>query len=85
VAIANGTIKIFQCKDPDQLTTFSELREINLVAGLGECTCLSWNPAFDEPMSLVVGCHLNHQKKGVAIDNKTTKNDADKKEEGEQN
>lgn len=27
-----------------------------MVSGHGECNCLSWNPAFDEPNSLVVGC-----------------------------
>lgn len=26
--------------------------------GLGECTSLTWNPAFDEPASLIVGCNI---------------------------
>jgi hypothetical protein len=58
VAVANGTIKIFKREDPGNLTSFNEYREINLMKDLGECTCLSWNSAFDEPTSLIVGCHM---------------------------
>lgn len=58
VAVANGTIKIFKREDPGNLTSFSEYREINLMKDLGECTCLTWNSAFDEPTSLIVGCHM---------------------------
>lgn len=59
VAIANGSIKIYKCADPNNLTTFfNDVTEI-IVVSSGECTCLDWNPAFDEPMSLVVGCYQN--------------------------
>jgi WD40 repeat protein len=58
VAVANGTIKIFKREDPANLASFGEFREINLMRELGECTCLAWNPAFDEPTSLIVGCNI---------------------------
>jgi len=61
VAVANGTIMIYQWQDPSNLTSFNEFREINLLTN-GECTCLSWNPAFDEPMTLVVGCLIQSQE-----------------------
>ena len=63
VAVANGTIIIYQWQDPSNLTSFNEFREINLLPN-GECTCLSWNPAFDEPMTLVVGCLIQSQEAG---------------------
>lgn len=55
VAVANGTIKIYQWQDPNNLTGSNEFREINIIDS-GECTCLTWNQAFDEPMALIVGC-----------------------------
>ena len=58
VAVANGTIKIFKREDPSNLASFGEFREINLMKELGECMCLAWNPAFDEPTSLIVGCNI---------------------------
>jgi len=54
VAVANGTVIIYQWQDPTNLTSFNEFREINVMPN-GECSCLSWSPAFDEPMTLVVG------------------------------
>jgi len=55
VAVSNGIVMVYQWKDPSNLTAFSEFREIKVME-FGECCCLSWNPAFDEPMTLVVGC-----------------------------
>jgi WD40 repeat protein len=58
VAVANGTVMIYKQTDPNELFSCNELIEIPVIQ-TGECTCLSWNPAFDEPMSLVVGCDLS--------------------------
>ena len=56
VAVANGSIMLFDGEDATNLKTFfSNEREV-IVVSPGECTCLSWNPAFDEEMALVVGC-----------------------------
>lgn len=54
-AMTNGVLKIFKWADPNQLNSYIEMREINLFKFHGECTCLDWNPSFDEPMSLIVG------------------------------
>ena len=55
VAVADGTVMMYQWQDPSNLTSHNEYRSIKVLNN-AECTCLSWNPAFDEPMSLVVGC-----------------------------
>lgn len=56
VALANGTVNIYKWQSDNIHANKSEIASINVIAGHGECTCLSWNPTFDEPMSLVVGC-----------------------------
>jgi len=55
-AVANGTIKIYRWQDPTNLK--ESIEEEFQVIPQGECNCLSWNPAFDEPISLLVGCSL---------------------------
>jgi hypothetical protein len=57
VAIADGTVIIYQWPDSTNLTSHNELRNVKVLTN-GECTSLSWNPAFDEPLSLVVGCYI---------------------------
>ena len=55
-AVANGSIIIYRCQEPSNLSnSFNEDREIQVISN-GECTCLTWNPSFDEPMSIIVGC-----------------------------
>lgn len=61
VAVANGTIIIYEWKDPSNLQTFNYFREIHVLNN-GECTCLSWNPTFNEPMSLVLGCLITNKQ-----------------------
>ena len=56
VAVANGSVLVYKWPDSYNLADFSEHRDISVVAGHGECTCLSWNPAADEPATLIVGC-----------------------------
>jgi len=58
VAIANGTITVYKWQDPTELMSYETLLNINVVPDYGECTCLSWNQAFDEPMSIAVGCMI---------------------------
>ena len=61
MAIADGTVMVYQWPDPTNLTSHNELRAIKVLNN-GECTCLSWNPAFDEPISLVIGCFITSNK-----------------------
>jgi len=56
--VSNGTILVYKWQDPTNLSSHQEFREINIISGYGECTTLSWNPAFDEPISMVVGCMI---------------------------
>jgi hypothetical protein len=59
VAVADGTVVIYDWRDPKNLTSSSSKEIKVLGSDLNEyqCTCLSWNPAFDEKMTLIVGCH----------------------------
>jgi nucleoporin SEH1 len=54
VAVANGNIQMYEAKDLSNLTSWVEVFKIK-TSDLG-CNCLSWNPAFDEPPMIVVGC-----------------------------
>lgn len=62
VAIANGNVAIHTWQNPTILTSQSD-RIISVVQGFGECTCLTWNPSFDEPSGLIVGCLITKSKK----------------------
>jgi hypothetical protein len=73
VAIADGTVMVYQWPDPTNLTSHNELRAIKVLNN-GECTSLSWNPAFDEPISLVIGCYITSKLREENDD------DADKEE-----
>jgi hypothetical protein len=53
VALANGSVFIYEAKDLINLTSWTEIFEIK--ANSTSCNCLSWNPAFDEPPMIVVG------------------------------
>ena len=64
VAVANGTVLIYQWQDPNNLTTFTEFREINVLNN-GECTCLSWNPDFVKSMSIVIGCMITSKSSSL--------------------
>ena len=54
VAVANGHIVVYEAKDITNLTIWTEVYDIK-TNSLG-CTCLDWNPAFDEPPMIIVGC-----------------------------
>lgn len=53
VAVANGSVYIYEAKDLNNLNSWTEIFEIK--TNSTGCNCLSWNPAFDEPPMLVVG------------------------------
>ena len=67
IAVANGTIRLLRWKDSAQLSEFEEFRSIDIVTSHGECICLSWNPAEDEPMSLAVGCQITTAKESYPV------------------
>ena len=54
VAVANGSVHIYEAKDLNNLNSWAEIYEVK--ANSVGCNCLSWNPAFDETPMLVVGC-----------------------------
>ena len=54
VAVADGSVKIHAAKDLNNLTSWNDVYDFNTNT-LG-CNCLSWNPAFNEPQMLVLGC-----------------------------
>ena len=83
VAVANGTIKIYQWQDPTNLTSSNEFREINVIADSGECTCLTWNQAFDEPMALIVGCLMTKSTHGNHVSQDPADIDDDKNDENQ--
>ena len=47
VAVADGTVSIFEAKDLNNLSSWIEVYTIK--TNSSGCNCLSWNPAFDEP------------------------------------
>jgi len=52
VAVTNGTISIFEQNNLESWRAVLSDKKISQEA----CKCLAWNPAFDEPASLIVGC-----------------------------
>jgi hypothetical protein len=55
VAVANGTVIIYEAKDITNLTSWTEVYEIRTNSQMG-CNCLAWNPAFDELPMIMIGC-----------------------------
>jgi hypothetical protein len=55
VALHNGNVIIYEAKDLNNLTSWTEIFDIKINSTA--CTCLSWNPAFDEFPMIVVGCN----------------------------
>ena len=54
IGVANGIVYIYEAKDLSNLASWAEVYQIK-TNSLG-CNCISWNPAFDEPPMIVVGC-----------------------------
>jgi WD40 repeat protein len=55
VALENGNVIIYEAKDLNNLTSWTEIFDIK--TNSTGCNCLSWNPAFDELPMIVVGCN----------------------------
>ena len=57
IAEADGSVNIHMAKDLNNLTQWQEVHKVK-TNSLG-CTCLSWNPSFDEPQMFIVGCNAS--------------------------
>ena len=57
VAVANGNVEVHEAKDVLSLTNWNPVYDFK--TNSTGANCLSWNPAFDEPAMLIVGCNDN--------------------------
>lgn len=55
VAVSNGSVLIYEARDLQNLSTWTESHDIKTMSA--GCNCISWNTAFDEFPMIVVGCH----------------------------
>ena len=69
---AVGIVNIHIAKDLNNLTQWQEVHKVE-TNSLG-CTCLSWNPAFDEPQIFIVGCNASG-KSAQAQENQAQENE----------
>lgn len=54
-ACSNGEVKFYSPNDLSHLKDWNE-NYGDIKTGTSGCNCIAWNPAFDEPVMIIVGC-----------------------------
>lgn len=66
-AVATGNVEVYEAKDVQSLVHWNAIS--TFTSNNTGANCLSWNPTFDEPPMLVVGCNnASPTKFGISND-----------------